>query len=341
MKNKIDVSKWTKFSMEEIFGTPTRGTRLKQSDRIDGEIPLVTAGMERQGVAAYIANGGELFSGRNITIDMFGNVFYRNYSFYADDNVLVLNGQHRTELELIYIVGVLQYLSEMYSYKDQFRLNSYMRTLLPLPIDTQGQPDWAYMENYIKQVIAKQNKHLDLLLLSTPSPYCKKRLRTKQWSEFLFSDLFSIKKGKRLTKANMKDGDIRFIGASAINNGVTAHIANTTHLHPANTITVNYNGSVGEAFYQDKSFWASDDVNVLHLKTHHLSKEIALFLIPLIRNVGKRFKFDEKWTKDLMNRTKLKLPVDKSGAPDWSYMKDYISIALSTMENNQKLLHTV
>lgn len=338
MKNKIDVSKWTKFPMEEIFGTPTRGTRLKQSDRIDGEIPLVTAGMERQGVAAYIAKGGELFSGRNITIDMFGNVFYRNYSFYADENVLVLNGQHRTELELIYIVGVLQYLSEMYSYKDQFRLNSYMRTLLPLPIDTQRQPDWAYMENYIKQVIAKQNKHLDLLL---PPPIVKKQLKTKQWSEFLFSDLFNIEKGKRLTKANMKDGDIRFIGASAINNGVTAHIANTTHLRPANTITVNYNGSVGEAFYQDKPFWASDDVNVLHLKTHHLSKEIALFLIPLIRNVGKRFKFDEKWTKDLMNRTKLKLPVDTSGAPDWSYMKDYISIALSTMENNQKLLHTV
>ena len=92
-------------------------------------------------------------------------------------------------------------------------------------------------------------------------------------------------------------------------------------MHPANTISVNYNGSVGEAFYQDKSFWASDDVNVLHLKTHHLSKEIALFLIPLIRNVGKRFKFDEKWTKDLMNRTKLKLPVDTSGAPDWSYME--------------------
>ena len=119
----------------------------------------------------------------------------------------------------------------------------------------------------------------------------------------------------------MRDGDIRFIGASAINNGVTAHIANITHLHPANTISVNYNGSVGEAFYQDKSFWASDDVNVLHLKTHHLSKEIALFFIPLIRNVGKRFKFDEKWTKDLMNRTKLKLPVDTSGTPDWSYME--------------------
>ena len=175
----------------------------------------------------------------------------------------------------------------------------------------------------------------------TSPPNCKNKPTSKPWREFLFSDLFYIEKGKRLTKANMRDGDIRFIGASAINNGVTAYIANSTHLHPANTITVNYNGSVGEAFYQDKPFWASDDVNVLHLKTHHLSKEIALFLIPLIRSVGKRFKFDEKWTKDLMNRTKLKLPVDTSGTPDWSYMEDYISTALNTMENNQHLLHAI
>lgn len=169
MKNKIDVPKWTKFPITEIFGNPARGTRLKQSDRIDGEIPLVTAGGERQGVATYIAKGGKLFSGRNITIDMFGNVFYRNYSFYADDNILVLSGQHRTELELVYIVGVLQYLSEMYSYKEQFRLNSYMRTLLPLPIDTYGQPDRSYMENYIKQVMKHQKVNLQLLQQVTSS----------------------------------------------------------------------------------------------------------------------------------------------------------------------------
>lgn len=84
----------------------------------------------------------------------------------------------------------------------------------------------------------------------------------------------------------MREGDIRFIGASAVNNGVTAHIANTTHLHPANTITVNYNGSVGEAFYQDKSFWASDDVNVLTLKKHTLSKAIAFFLSLLLKMQG-------------------------------------------------------
>ena len=80
----------------------------------------------------------------------------------------------------------------------------------------------------------------------------------------------------------MKEGNINFIGASAVNNGVTAHIGNSEHLHPANTITVSYNGSVGEAFYQTQIFWASDDVNVLYPQ-FHLTPQIALFIQPIIR----------------------------------------------------------
>ena len=89
------------------------------------------------------------------------------------------------------------------------------------------------------------------------------KIDTSKWEAFPISMLFSVVKGTRLTKANMMDGNINFIGASAINNGITAHIANDEHIHPENTITITYNGSVGEAFYQDKIFWASDDVNVL------------------------------------------------------------------------------
>lgn len=45
-----------------------------------------------------------------------------------------------------------------------------------------------------------------------------------------------------------------------MNNGCTAMVGNTENMHPANTITVCYNGSVGETFYQDRPFLASDDV---------------------------------------------------------------------------------
>ena len=75
-----------------------------------------------------------------------------------------------------------------------------------------------------------------------------RKIDTRGWKPFALGKLFKIEKGKRLTKADMHEGEINFIGASAMNNGITAKVGNTEHLHPANTITVSYNGSVGEAF---------------------------------------------------------------------------------------------
>ena len=109
-----------------------------------------------------------------------------------------------------------------------------------------------------------------------------KKICIAKWKEFEIGKLFEIKKGKRLTKADMREGDINFIGASAVNNGVTAKIANNDYLHQPNTITVNYNGSVGVSFYQTEPFWASDDVNILYPK-FKLNKHIAMFIIPILQ----------------------------------------------------------
>ena len=86
----------------------------------------------------------------------------------------------------------------------------------------------------------------------------------RNWKFFGFKKLFDIRKGKRLTKADMVEGNIPYIGATDSNNGLTARISNDEYLHSANTISVSYNGSIAEAFYQTKDYWATDDVNVLY-----------------------------------------------------------------------------
>ena len=149
------------------------------------------------------------------------------------------------------------------------------------------------------------------------------KIDTSKWEAFPISMLFSVVKGTRLTKANMRDGNINFIGASAINNGITAHIANDEHIHPENTITIPYNGSVGEAFYQDKIFWASDDVNVLYPK-FALNKYIALFIIPVLKQAGEKYAFIDKWKKEDMEKDCILLPVDENHQPDFSYMESYM-----------------
>lgn len=149
------------------------------------------------------------------------------------------------------------------------------------------------------------------------------QIDTSKWHDMPISRLFSVVKGTRLTKLNMKDGNIPFIGASAANNGITAYIANNTNIHPGNTITVAYNGSVGETFYQEKPFWASDDINVLYPK-FNLTRNIAMFFIPIIKRKGLNYAFIDKWNKDAMEKDNIKIPVTPNGEPDFDYMEDYI-----------------
>lgn len=143
------------------------------------------------------------------------------------------------------------------------------------------------------------------------------------FKEFRLGDLFDIKKGKRLTKSDMIPGKIRFIGATESNNGVTACISNNKHLHPAETITVTYNGSVGNAFYQPQPFWASDDVNVFYPK-YDLNENSALYLLTTIRKKGGKYGYSFKWTKERMETDLVILPVDKVGNINWSLIELFI-----------------
>lgn len=163
------------------------------------------------------------------------------------------------------------------------------------------------------------------------------KIDTSNWAEFRIGDLFEVNKGFRLTKANMKEGNIRFVGSSAMNNGETARISNNEHLHPANTISVCYNGSVGETFYQDEPYWASDDVNVLY-PLFSMTKNIALFLCPIIKLVGQKFAFVDKWKKEIMENSFVKLPAAENGAPDWAYMESYMKQVMDDSEKKIECL---
>lgn len=165
------------------------------------------------------------------------------------------------------------------------------------------------------------------------------KIDTSDWQEFRIGDLFKVDKGFRLTKANMKEGDIRFVGSSAKNNGETARISNDEHLHSANTISVCYNGSVGETFYQDEAYWASDDVNVLY-PLFAMTRNIALFICPIIKLAGQKYAFVDKWKKEIMENSFIKLPASENGNPDWEYMESYMKQVIDESEKKIDCLKT-
>ncbi|MCM1220855.1 MAG: restriction endonuclease subunit S [Lachnospiraceae bacterium] len=147
---------------------------------------------------------------------------------------------------------------------------------------------------------------------------------TVGWKDYTMDSLFHFVKGKRLTKEDMIPGNLNFLGAISENNGVREKIE-TGYCWDSNCITVNYNGSVGEAFYQLEPFWASDDVNVLYAKDFwKMNKYNAMFLITVIKANKYRFGYGRKWTIEKMKETVIKLPSQADGTPDFMYMENYI-----------------
>lgn len=76
-------------------------------------------------------------------------------------------------------------------------------------------------------------------------------LGVEKWKEFCLGNIFDIKKGKRLTSDEQTNGNTPYVGAIDSNNGVANYIEQSA-IHKGNTISLTYNGSVGEAFYQPR-----------------------------------------------------------------------------------------
>ena len=47
--NKINIDNWKEFAMSDLGFKNYHGKRLKKSDRLEGDIPFITAGKENQG----------------------------------------------------------------------------------------------------------------------------------------------------------------------------------------------------------------------------------------------------------------------------------------------------
>jgi len=148
-------------------------------------------------------------------------------------------------------------------------------------------------------------------------------LDTTAWQAFELQQLFEIERGLGPRRKDLDGtGSTLFVTSSDANNGVTG-ITNLHPTHKGNTIGVNRNGSVGEAFYQSLPFCSTEDVHVFTPK-FELTPYIAMFLNTLIRREKYRFGYGRKWGIQRMKISTIKLPVTSTCEPDWAFMEQYI-----------------
>ena len=145
-----------------------------------------------------------------------------------------------------------------------------------------------------------------------------------RWAAFAIQDICEIHSGVRLTKQDMQEGKIPFVGASDSNNGITAFIANKNASLDKDVLGVNYNGSVVENFYHPYECLFSDDVKRLKIKSKQAGKYAYLFLKTMILKQKSKYQYGYKFNAARMTKQKILLLVDTDGRPDWQEVERFM-----------------
>lgn len=146
---------WKEFYLRDIFSKIQRGKRLKTADHIPGNIPYVSSSSANNGVDGFIGNNDKVRKFKEcLTVANSGSVgktFYHNYEFIASDHVTALKSEKLNKYSYIFIASILQRLEEKYSFNREINDIRINKEKILLPVDDAGTPDYAFMEQYMKE----------------------------------------------------------------------------------------------------------------------------------------------------------------------------------------------
>ena len=156
--------KYHDFRLNEIFDVIEEGMFVKTENLEEGNIPLVVSMSIKDGIARYVKKHDKLFKGHAITINKFGNTTVRDYDFFADKGVIILQNKMFNKSVLFYIEELIMteilLSKKKYNYKNTFKLKDINKITIKLPAffsikERKYKPDLIATEYLEKQALKK------------------------------------------------------------------------------------------------------------------------------------------------------------------------------------------
>ena len=333
LNQKLQTVKWGEYEFCKIFNQIKQGRRLKKDDQLPGNIPFVMAGVTNAGVVNYISNPVASFPENSITVDIFGNAFYRNYAFGAGDDTGVYwndRVEYSESAMMFFSVAMQKALDGKFSYGKKLRSSQSHHFKMQLP-EKDGKIDFDFMESFIAELEAERVAELSAYLtvsgfdnyeLSCEELNAIRNFNQLEWKTFNLEKLFGKStRGKRLKSDDRIAGHLPFVTAGEAEEGISAYISNEVEIFSSNTTTIDMFGS---AKYRSYAYGADDHIAVVH--TENLPKNAAIFVTSAIHKASHNGQYhygNNFYAKDadILN---IQLPVT-NGKPDYDKMAILIS----------------
>lgn len=334
--SKIETADWKQFKVIDLFEVKNTHSILKNEIEEDsGETPYVTASNENNGVYTYITYNEELkeagncimIGGKTLTIT------YQKEDFYSNDShnlALYLNDtDYRTEkVQLFLITALKASIGHTYNWGDSISSKSIQKDIIMLPADKDGNPNFSYMEEYMKNREIAVSASLTKLQ-SAKQPAVFQKINTKEWRTFHLYDIFEIDSGTKLDKAKMDTTSpkINFVGRSNFNNGITQKVNEIQGLNPYDSgcLTLALGGYLGSCFIQEEPFYTSQNVVVLIPKENIAFEAKQFIATAIFKESQNNYRaFIKELNAHIKRDFVIKLPANTDGSPDYDYMTAYI-----------------
>jgi hypothetical protein len=161
-KIELGVARWKYFETNEIFNNIeiAKSTDLNTLEEVENGVPYVGRSRDRNGVTSFIEDGyfiNELKSkGQCLTVAMVGDstcsTFWQEKDFIASQNIMILRSKEMNKYTSLFISQIIYAEKYRFSYGRTLSKTNFENTPLKLPTTPQGQPDWQFMEDYIKSL---------------------------------------------------------------------------------------------------------------------------------------------------------------------------------------------
>lgn len=325
--SKIDTSRWVEFEIGDLFDITLSKDDIQPKNIVEGNTPLVSSGKENNGIVAYIAdNNASLQSAGTITVDMFGKAFYQENSYHCVSHGRVNILTPKIPLNLhngLFIANAIEAVTlSKYSFSEMCTSSKLKEDKILLPAKTITEPDWDYMERYMKAIEVRVCDKISKL--ESAKNIQKKKIDTNNWTKYKITDFFEVLKSRsKMTNADLiDDGEIPVYSSTTENNGIFGYTNKSADyiVDEKNPFYLIFGDHTKSMFIATKSFNTMDNVKVL-LPKETMSEYAVRFIttqwFASIPDIG----YARHWS--LAQSSDFFLPT-KNDKPDFEYMNNYM-----------------
>lgn len=330
---KLSEKEWKPKKLTDDF-RPVRGRESNMAMLELGNVPLISAKNGSNGVKGFVNTPKKLVDGGCITLNNDGDggaglAYYQSTGMALDTHVTALIP--RTDMKPAAMIFASECISELHGFFGHGLSISNKRVKnikVMFPVT-----DYDYMAEYTKQMreklLAKYKEYAEKRIAELGEEVEIPALNEKTWEPFAVEELFGkpVSTRGKTTSQLIAGDDVPYIAAAKSNNGYAGMYSSKEHpecISDGNAIVFVQlgDGAAGLAYYEPCNFIGMSGKTSCGY-SEHLNAYTGVFMARCLSVNKEIFSHGHSWTGKRLARTKVMLPINDSGEPDYEYMEQY------------------